>query len=176
VSARETRANPAACPGIAILSDLLFAIMPMFIIWRLSRSVVERSLVSFLLASGLFASAIDGIKIYLLAIYDVKSPDALRDSVPEYLWCRMEEIVVIIAACAPLLKTPIERLLHRLGVPTFRHIQRDLNVIQSEPVGSGQEVWASSHSDEESKHTNDRSTTPSLRPEPESPSLPANHA
>ena len=108
----------------------------MIIIWRLSRSAVEKSLISFLMASGLFASAVGIIKIYYLATFDVKSPDTWRDMIPQFLWCRVEEIILIIAACAPLLKPTIERLLYRLGLPAFQNTPRQLNCIQSRPDDS----------------------------------------
>jgi len=115
--------------GVAILGDLVCAVLPMLIIRQLSRSAVEKALVSFLMASGVIASGAVGMKIYYQALCDEESPDSLRQFVPEYLWCRIEEIIIIIASCAPLLKTPVEKFLHSLGLPKFQNTPRQLNVI-----------------------------------------------
>ena len=76
----------------------------MFMIWTLHRPVVEKTLVSVLMASALFASAACGVRIYYLAIFHIKPPDTWRDVIPQYMWCRIEEVVIIIAGCAPFLK------------------------------------------------------------------------
>ena len=94
-----------------MISDAIFAILPMFIIWTLRRPFVEIFLISFLLAMGLFAVGAAAVKIHFLKAYDVTSPDTLRQMMPLFLWSRIEEIVLIIAACAPLLKSPIKRVL-----------------------------------------------------------------
>ena len=135
------------------MSDIIFAAMPMFLIWTLSRSAVEKSLVSVLMASALFASACGCAKIYYLATFDIKSPDTWRDMVPQYLWCRMEEIVIVIAACAPLLKLPIEHFLRRLGLPMFQKKPNSLNVIQSNVDGSDGDMSQEVHGNVESKRS-----------------------
>ncbi len=121
------------------MADIVCATLPILVIRRLSRSSVEKALVSFLMGSGLFASGAVGARIYYQTICDYAEPDSLRQEVPEYMWCRIEEIVIILAACAPLLKTPVEQFLHRLGFPKFRNYPRELNVVVS---ASNDELWA----------------------------------
>ena len=135
------------------MSDLIFAIMPMFIIWTLRRSAVERTLVSILMASALFASACGCVKIYYLATFDIRSPDTWRDMVPQYMWCRMEEIVIVIAACAPLLKVPVENLLRQLGFPTFQNKPNQLNALRSDLHESDGDLQQDIHGDLESKRS-----------------------
>jgi hypothetical protein len=115
--------------GIAMISDVVFAVMPMFIVWRLGRPFVEKALISFLMALGLFAAAAGIFKIYYTTTFDITSPDTYREMIPMFMWNRIEEIVVVIAACAPLLKSPIELCLHRLGLPTFQYRPRSLAII-----------------------------------------------
>ena len=110
-----------------MLGDLCFAIMPMFLIWRLSRSIIERCLISFLMAMGLFATGAGVMKIIYAYTYDRTSHDALRDMMPAFLWCRIEEVVLIVACSAPLLKAPVGSMLGRMGFPRFREQTRDLN-------------------------------------------------
>jgi hypothetical protein len=114
-----------------MLGDLTFAIMPMFLIWRLSRSVVERCLISFLMAMGLFATGAGVMKIIYAYTYDRTSEDALRGMMPEFLWCRVEEVVLIVASSAPLLKSPVGHALKKMGFPSFQEKTRDLNSFHS---------------------------------------------
>ncbi len=126
-----------------MFSDLICATIPIFIMWRLSRSLVERILVCALMASSLLASAIGIPKLYFMATYDFSSPDGFYLMVPEFFWCRMEESIIIIAACAPLLKNPIERALQAFGIDTtMRAPDRELNEIRSNAWDSGLDTTA----------------------------------
>ncbi len=107
----------------------------MFTIWRLSRCVVEKVLISVLLALGLLAVGASAIKVHYVRTYDITSSDTYRQMIPTFMWSRIEELVLIIAACAPLLKAPVEAGLHRLGLPTFRYTHRTIDTIDtSHPV------------------------------------------
>ena len=124
-----------------MVGDLIFALMPMFLIWRLSRSVVERCLISLLMALGLFATAAGVLKIIHARTYDMTSPDGFREMMPIFLWCRMEEVILIVACSAPLLKAPVGQVLKRLGVPIFEQKTPRLNFIHSLRL-SGTQRWA----------------------------------
>jgi hypothetical protein len=114
-----------------MVGDLIFAIIPMILIWRLSRSVVERCLITFLMTMGLFATGAGVLKILYSKTFDKTSPDVFREMMPVFLWCRMEEVLLMVAASAPLLKSPIVHALHRLGLATFRNKTRELNSFHS---------------------------------------------
>jgi hypothetical protein len=114
-----------------MVGDLIFAIMPMFIIWKLGRSTLERCLISFLMTMGLFATGAGVLKIIYSKTYDRSSPDVFRAMMPVFLWCRMEEVLLIVASSAPLLKAPVEQALHRLGLPKFQNKSRELNSFHS---------------------------------------------
>jgi hypothetical protein len=114
-----------------MVGDLIFALMPMFLIWRLSRSVVERCLISLLMTLGLFATGAGVLKIIYSKTFDKTSPDFFREMMPVFLWCRMEEVILIVASSAPLLKAPIGHVLQRLGLPAFQHKTKKLNFIHS---------------------------------------------
>lgn len=123
-----------------MLSDLICTAMPIFVVWRLSRSVIEKSLVIVLIASALIATACGIPKIYHLVTYDFGSDDGLWHLVPEFFWCRIEEAMIIIAACAPLLKGPIERCLRRFGLPLFESQPRTLSRIGTVVFANNAEV------------------------------------
>jgi hypothetical protein len=124
----------SAIVGIAMFSDLACAILPICLIRNLTRSLVEKILTSILLASSLLASGVGIAKLYFTATYDFSSPDGFYLMVNMFIWSRLEESLIIIAACAPLLKCSIERGLKRLGVRGFQAPLRDLNTVSQ---GSG---------------------------------------
>lgn len=107
--------------------------MPMFLIWDLNRSILERYLLSVLMALGLCAAAAaTTVLVHLNRLQN--SSDVLRDTLVIYSWCLIEETVLIVSSCAPLLKSLIERTLHRLGLPTFHNIPRELDSYHSNRV------------------------------------------
>ena len=107
-------------------NDLAFAIMPIFLIWKLSRSRLERYLVSTLLALGLCATGI-GIAIIIDLTARTRPTDPLRESVNVSMYCRLEEIFLLIASSTPFLKAPVEYVLVQLGVaPGFHNRPREL--------------------------------------------------
>jgi len=133
-----------------MISDAIFAILPMFIIWTLRRPFVEIFLISFLLAMGLFAVGAAAVKIHFLKAYDVTSPDTLRQMMPLFLWSRIEEIVLIIAACAPLLKSPIKRVLKRIWLSTWimptRELDPGVSSLLPRPYSLDKHLTATGHS------------------------------
>jgi hypothetical protein len=77
--------------------------MPLFLIWKLSRSTVERCLITVLLALGLVATIAVIIRLIKMHTLDFASPERFRTLVPVYFWLRMEEALLIIASSAPML-------------------------------------------------------------------------
>lgn len=124
-------------------SDFICGTIPIFLIWPLSRSVVEKTLISILMASCVLATALGIPKLYYVLTFDFGSPDHLYLLVPEFFWCRMEEAIIIIAACAPLLKCPIERGLRRLGLPGFQALPREMNAIHLQSYDSSKDAGSS---------------------------------
>lgn len=121
-----------------MLSDFICATIPIFLFRHLSRSRVEKALIYVLMASSIIATGMGIPKLYYVLTYEYGAEDWLWNLLPEFFWCRMEEAAIIIAACAPLLKVPVERFLRRMGLPTFKVPTRGLKSIrsQSHPTGS----------------------------------------
>ena len=123
--------------GVTMFSDAVFAILPMFVIWRLSRSVLERALLSALMGLSLVAMAVGVGKIYYLYTFNISSPDNLRGEIDEFLYTRIEELVIVIAANAPFLKSPIEWIILKpLGMSQFHNLTRPLNELDSRTIGA----------------------------------------
>ncbi|PVH68255.1 hypothetical protein DL98DRAFT_632920 [Cadophora sp. DSE1049] len=119
--------NTYMLTGVAMICDLAFAIMPMFFIWGMNRALLERILISVLMALGLCATTTVAVKIYLATIFDMAIPDTYRAKLRVFLWCRLEECLLLASACAPYLKSLIERVLRRFGVAGFVPAAMELN-------------------------------------------------
>lgn len=115
---------------MGIVSDLVFAIMPLFFLWSMRRPLTERILLSVLMGFGTAAAVAGGMKIYHINAWDPRR-DVFRDWVPLLWWYRVEEIGLIIAACAPFLKPTIDNFLLLLGASPFRFLTIGLNTIHS---------------------------------------------
>jgi hypothetical protein len=115
--------------------------MPMFFVWKLNRPLLERILITVLMALGLFATGAAVLKLYYLRAYNLTVNDSLRIMVVLFIWCRIEEFVLIASACAPFLKSPVEQILNRFGVPMFKNKTRELNSLHSTNNNSNRRHW-----------------------------------
>jgi hypothetical protein len=106
--------------------------MPVFVIWKLNRSCVEKCLISFLMMMGLVAVVTEVMKLIFVKTFRYSTPDVMRTIVPLFFWSRLEESSLLLSACAPLLKAPIEGALHRLGLPAFHNVDRELDTFNSQ--------------------------------------------
>lgn len=116
--------------AMGIVSDLVFAIMPLFFLWSLHRPLTERILLGILMGFGTVAAVAGGMKIYHINAWDPRR-DVFRDWVPLLWWYRVEEIGLIIAACAPFLKPTIDQALFLLGSSPFKFPTIGLDTVRS---------------------------------------------
>jgi hypothetical protein len=126
--------------GISVLNDIIFAFMPIILISTLGRALVERILVSILMALGLVAATGAAVRLWVTK-EALEDTNHLRSTLKIVIWCRMEESVLAIAACTPLLKSSIEKVLSRLGLRMFKNMPRKLNTIQSPSLESERAHW-----------------------------------
>ncbi|KAK4108847.1 hypothetical protein N656DRAFT_771555 [Canariomyces notabilis] len=122
--------------AVAFASDLICAIIPGILIKSLTRSTVEKVLTFALLAACLVASGVVIAKMYYTIVFDFASSDGFYIMVDKMFWSRIEESVIIIAACAPLLRGPVERGLKRLGFRGIRPPTPALNSVGEQVTGS----------------------------------------
>ncbi|KAF2269388.1 hypothetical protein CC78DRAFT_529175 [Lojkania enalia] len=101
--------------AIAIITDLMFALIPITFIRKMQRPLREKVFLSCLMGLGIFAAAASIVKTTLVKDYGVTG-DSLWDAMDLTLWSILEEQSGIIAACIPTLKSPLERILHRIGL------------------------------------------------------------
>jgi hypothetical protein len=94
--------------------------MPITFLWNMNKPRLERFLIGSLMALGLVASAAAVVKAAYIALHLNVGPNLLLNSLYLSIWAKLEELVGIIAACAPTLKSPTERALRRLGLISNR--------------------------------------------------------
>jgi hypothetical protein len=88
-----------------------------------------------LMALGLVATVTVIMRLVKMLTLDFASPERFRTPIPVYFWLRMEEAILIIASSAPMLKSPIEHVLHKFGLPMFQPRVRELTSFHfSNPV------------------------------------------
>jgi hypothetical protein len=105
--------------------------MLMFLIWKLSRSTVEWCLITVLMALGLVVTIAVIMRLIKMHILDFTSPETFRTLISIYFWLRVEEVILIIASSAPMLKPLIEHVLHRFGLYMFQPRIRKLTSFHS---------------------------------------------
>ena len=102
--------------------DLILSLMPIRLIRTLTRSTSEKILIGALMALGLLATVIAGLK--MTTFKEFGKGDPMQQTVRPSLYAKMEEQVGIIALSLPCLKAPVERLLKRLGILKEHHLTR----------------------------------------------------
>jgi hypothetical protein len=124
--------------------DCTLALLPIKLVRTLNRPIREKILICVLMGMGLVATSIAGYK--MTTFTSVNLGDPLSATVKPSLWAKLEELVGIIAACVPCLKSPIENALRRFGIlaaergisfskPSFVLSNQDPN-LNLAPVGS----------------------------------------
>ncbi len=102
---------------LVILTDVIYATIPLTFIRHIRRSALHRLIIGFLLSLGLFASAASIVKTVVIHRFG-QTNDPSGDGMAIALWASIEAQVGIIAACIPCLRGPFIRLLGRLGIST----------------------------------------------------------
>ncbi|KAF2014200.1 hypothetical protein BU24DRAFT_423226 [Aaosphaeria arxii CBS 175.79] len=104
--------------SILVAIDVILALLPIHLIRTLHRSIREKILICCLMAMGLVAAA---IAAYRMGISDKTfAGDLLSSTVMMSMWCMLEVLLGIIAACLAPLKAPAERMLHQFGLLASR--------------------------------------------------------
>ena len=82
----------------------------------------------FLMALGVLTTVATALRIKYMHAFQVSSSSgtSFRDTFPLYFLTRIEELILLVAASAPFLKSAIERFLERWNLPIFQNPIRDL--------------------------------------------------
>ncbi|KAF2439100.1 hypothetical protein P171DRAFT_370495 [Karstenula rhodostoma CBS 690.94] len=133
---------------LLVLNDAVLALLPIHLIRTLHRSTREKVLICCLMATGLLAAV---IAAYRMGLSDSTfAGDLLSSTVMMSMWCMLEVLLGIIAACLAPLKAPVERVLHRVGLLVSRgSVTRPSFVVSLGQRGVGEEVPPSRSADGE---------------------------
>ncbi|OCK76406.1 hypothetical protein K432DRAFT_437074 [Lepidopterella palustris CBS 459.81] len=104
---------------INIIIDIMLSLLPITFIRLMHRPLRERLVLALLMSLGLFASAAAIIKTTFIKDFG-PSTDNLYNYSNLLMWNTIEELIGIIAACIPTLKSPFERVLGHLGLMSSR--------------------------------------------------------
>ena len=100
-----------------VLTDWIFALLPISFLRKVQRPLRERVIIGFLMGLGVFAGAASIVKIQqIVAMKHVKDPDAHMIAIE--MWCSIEALTGFIASCVPCLRGPFQRVLEYIGVAT----------------------------------------------------------
>jgi hypothetical protein len=84
--------------GVAVLTDLILATIPLTFLNNIRRSPRERLVIALLMGLGVFAAVAEAIKLTLMPSYG-QTGDMLWDCVPLVTWSILEAQMGIMAAC-----------------------------------------------------------------------------
>ncbi len=99
---------------LVIITDFIFALIPLVFLRHVRRSLRDRVIIGFLMSLGLFASAASIVKAVTVQGFNDSADSGTGLAIA--LWASIEAQVGIIAACIPCLRAPFVRLLGRLGI------------------------------------------------------------
>lgn len=102
-----------------ILTDWVFALLPINFLRKVQRPLRERAVIGILMGLGVFAGVASIIKIkQILALKH--TGDVYADVIVIEMWCSIEALTGFIVSCVPCLRGPFQRALEYFGVVTLR--------------------------------------------------------
>jgi hypothetical protein len=119
------RAQSTSTIGVSvinIITDFIFALLPVNFLQKIPRPVRERMVIGILMGLGVFAGIASIIKITVAARFG-RTGDMINESVLIGMWSVIEELVGLIVICVPCLRSPFQRAVQTVtGVTThMRH-------------------------------------------------------
>jgi hypothetical protein len=104
---------------INIVTDFIFAALPIKFLRKVQRPVRERLVVGVLMGLGVFAGVASIIKIKAVTQFG-RTSDTLNEGVEIGMWPVIEEQIGLIVICVPCLRSPVQRAVHAFGAMTTR--------------------------------------------------------
>lgn len=102
-----------------ILTDWIYAILPINFLRKVQRPLRERTVIGLLMGLGVFAGVASIIKIKQILTMP-HSADAYADIIVIEMWCSIEVLTGFIVSCVPCLRGPFQRVLEHYGIVTLR--------------------------------------------------------
>ncbi|KAK4169571.1 hypothetical protein QBC43DRAFT_340889 [Cladorrhinum sp. PSN259] len=114
------RYNSISVASFNIVTDVIFALMPITFLIKVQIPVRERVVIALLMSLGVFASAASIVKATISVNFG-RTNDPNREGIAMGTWSVVEEQVAFIAACIPCLRKPFQQFLQRLGLVTVNN-------------------------------------------------------
>jgi len=105
--------------AISIVSDVIFATIPLIFIRELKRPLREKLVLAFLMGLGILTAVTAAIKVPSIKDFGQQA-DVSWDGVNFVVWSIVEEQVGIIAACIPYMRGPFQSLMQYMGLVTVQ--------------------------------------------------------
>ncbi|KAF2266118.1 hypothetical protein CC78DRAFT_559561 [Lojkania enalia] len=109
------RDNLICISVVNIITDFIFALIPISFLRKVQRPLRERVIIGILMALGLFAGAASIVKL-VKALQFGRTDDPTLEGIEIGMWSCIEEQVGFIAACVPCLRSPFQRVLEYFGL------------------------------------------------------------
>ncbi|KAK3312739.1 hypothetical protein B0H66DRAFT_484625 [Apodospora peruviana] len=114
-SSEAIRINSICISSFNIVTDVIFALMPVTFLKKLQIPLRERIIIGLLMGLGIFASAASIVKAVVAANFG-KTDDPNREGINMGTWSIVEEQVAFVAACVPCLRSPFQSVLRKMGL------------------------------------------------------------
>ncbi|KAK4654003.1 hypothetical protein QC762_400290 [Podospora pseudocomata] len=111
------RVNSICIASFNIVTDVIFALMPVTFLRKVQIPLRERIVIGVLMALGIFASAASIVKATMAANFGL-TEDPNLEGIQMGTWSLVEEQVAFIAACIPCLRKPFQQVLQHFGLAT----------------------------------------------------------
>lgn len=112
-------ASQATVQGCVILTDWIFALLPITFLRKVQRPLRERIVIGFLMGLGVFTGVASIVKLKQIVTMH-KSSDSNAEIFVVAMWCSIEALIGFIASCVPCLRGPVQRTLERYGIVKLR--------------------------------------------------------
>ncbi|KAK7178853.1 hypothetical protein DPSP01_000945 [Paraphaeosphaeria sporulosa] len=112
-------ASQVTVQAFVILTDWIYALLPMNFLRKVQRPLRERAVIGLLMSLGVFAGVASIIKIKQILTLK-HSRDAYADIIVIEMWCSIEVLTGFVVSCVPCLRGPFQRVLEHYGIVTLR--------------------------------------------------------
>ncbi|KAF2274262.1 uncharacterized protein EI97DRAFT_444269 [Westerdykella ornata] len=116
-SAEAVRASSIASSAVNIASDIILALMPINFLRKVQRPMRERVIIGMLMGLGVFAATASIVKVRVAANWGI-AKDMTNEGIKLSMWTILEEVVGLIAACIPCLRSLFQKVLVNFGLVT----------------------------------------------------------
>ncbi|KAK3986486.1 hypothetical protein QBC44DRAFT_333307 [Cladorrhinum sp. PSN332] len=130
------RVNSICVSSFNVVTDVIFALMPVTFLRKVQIPLRERVVIAMLMGLGVFASAASIVKAVIAANFG-RTDDPNLEGISMGTWSVVEEQVAFIAACIPCLRKPFKRVLQKFGLTSLSAGTKQTGAAGYGPSGYG---------------------------------------